>query len=335
MENIYKDYIYESASSPDLRKHFNEYAGYINNTITNKNAKVLEIGANDGLLLKKLVKLGFKNLVAIDPSPQTRKVKYHSLKIINQFFNKETASLLQADQFDIIIANNCFSHIPKLSEIFSSCNKLLKKTGILIIEVQSTLSLFEKVIFDYIYHEHIFYHTATSIEKVAKISGMQLFKVEPVETKGGSYRLFFAKYGTKAKDGSVEYWKYREKIAGVHDAKQWVIIKKYLKEIKSTLVKSIPKKTKKVIGYGASATGTVLIQHLNLKNRINLLVDDNKKRQKTFAPGTGFLVSSPQSCQGKKYCIILAWRHAKKIAAKLNKLSIPYIIPLPFIRYEA
>jgi SAM-dependent methyltransferase len=328
---IYKDYIYESSSSPDLLEHFAEYAQFVKSTATNIEDPVLEIGANDGLLLTKLSEAGFKDLTGIDPSPQTRSIKIPDTKIINDFFNHSSTSDLSPAKFGTIIANNCFSHIPNLDSVLSLCKDLLRPKGMLIVEVQSTLDLVEGLIFDYIYHEHYFYHTVTSFEILTRLSGLELFSVKHVETKGGSYRLLIGHTGANKKDGSVEYWKYRERVAGVHTTGSWQSMREYLDALRKALHEVLAKCGTPIVAYGASATGTVFMRYMDVEDRIDFIVDDNPKRQGLFAPGTGIPVRSVATCNQAGLCVILAWRHARHIIPKVESFGVPYLTPLPML----
>ena len=333
INKIYQNYIYTSSSSPDLHGHFKKYATFVNKLLPKNNASVVEIGANDGLLLNNLKRNKIKLLTAIDPSPQTKTIKNKKIKIINSFFDKKSCKEVPRCSVDVIIANNCFSHIPNLKQIFLLCDQILKEKGILIIEIQSTLSLLEKVIFDYIYHEHLFYHTVTSIEKVASLGNLNLFQVIPVETKGGSYRMLFGKKNIYKKTSSVDYWKYREKISKVHSASAWLEMKHYLITIKNKIHKIIDNKKYNIFGYGACATGTVFLKFMDLENKIRYLVDNNPARQNSFAPATGIPVFSPEKINKNDCGIILAWRHQKIIIKKLKKKKInKIIVPLPEIK---
>ena len=121
IEILYRDYIYESSSSPDLDNHFNEYANTLSRLGFLKK-DILEIGINDGLLARKLIKLNPNICITgIDPSPQSASINHNQINICNEFFGSSKANeFIGANQYDLIIANNVFSHIPK-------CIKLLKQ----------------------------------------------------------------------------------------------------------------------------------------------------------------------------------------------------------------
>jgi 2-polyprenyl-3-methyl-5-hydroxy-6-metoxy-1,4-benzoquinol methylase len=326
---IYRNYIYESRSSPDLELHFKEYAIFIKSLSIGADEDILEIGANDGLFLGKMSEAGFKNLLGIDPSPQTAKIQLPKVTIINDFFNSESTSSLKRSSFGLIVANNCFSHIPQLTSVISLCKEFLAKDGVLMVEVQSTLDLIENVVFDYIYHEHYFYHSATSFECVAGMASLELYDVRHVPTKGGSYRLLFGHPGEHKKNKSVDYWKYRESLAGIHTRRPWLMMVDYLNGIKVLLHEMLNKKDRHLSVYGASATGTVFLRYFELENLVDFIVDDNPIRQGLFSPGAAIPVLSPNQISKSDICLIAAWRHAKLIIPKILAAKRPYIIPLP------
>lgn len=331
---IYRNYIYDSSSSPDLEKHFEDYAQYIHSLLRDHNEPILEIGANDGLLLEKLNQIGFTNLAGIDPSPQTKNINICDAEIINDFFNAVSAGRLSAKKYRLIIANNCFSHIPNLSETLSLCAELLTDDGALIVEVQSCLDLVEGVIFDYIYHEHFYYHSAQSFQRLANISGLELYNIEHVETKGGSYRFMLGIPGAHNVSQSVNYWIYREEIAQIHTRHPWTLLERYLDITKQSLFNLVSRERAKIVGYGASATGTVLLRYMGLEKEVECIVDDNVKRQGLFSPKTAIPILSPSILSNKDVCLILAWRHSKFIIPGLDKIGVRHISPLPFLRTD-
>jgi len=291
----------------------------------------LEIGANDGLLLDQLVKSGLHQLVAIDPSPQTGRIRMPGVTIINEFFSKDSISSLPSQGFAAIIANNCFSHIPRLTSVLEMCGRLLGRSGTIFVEVQSTLDLVENVIFDYVYHEHYFYHTVSSFEKIAKAAGLELYGVKHVATKGGSYRLLIGHRGEHARHGSLEYWKYREEISGIHSATPWIFLESYLKDVRGKLHQWLSVQSRPVFGYGASATGTVFMRYMEIERYVTAIIDDNPKRQRLFAPGSAIPTLPPDALKNGDRCLVLAWRHSQQIIPALESRGISYVLPLPML----
>jgi len=329
---IYENYIYESSSSPDLLRHFAEYSEGLLARFGNQGT-VLEIGMNDGLLLKSLLNLGYEKLVGIDPSPQTKNLQNDKIKIVNDFFGQESTEELKLiyQKFDLIIANNCFSHIPNLKNILAECKNILSDGGTIVVEVQSLLDLFENCIFDYIYHEHIFYHSATSFSKLLSYIGLEIYDIEHVSTKGGSYRFYISKVGDHAVSSSVEYWFYRERLAEIHNENTWQEFNAYLENVRVDLKNVLKGLEKNLVGYGASATGTVLMSFFGIEEMIYAIVDDNPKRQGRYSPGSAIPVVSNKDINPTSSFVILSWRHRNLILQKISSMSGKKVIPLPYV----
>jgi SAM-dependent methyltransferase len=332
--DIYLNYIYESSSSPDLNAHFEKYAKFIRELPIAQKARVLEIGANDGLLLRHLNDLGYSNLTAVDPSPQTARLRVDlpQIRVVNEFFTWDSMRGEPRGQYDLIIANNCFSHIPSLTDTLQLCESLLSPTGILVVEVQSTLDLIQSLVFDFIYHEHYFYHTLASFSRVASMAGLQVFDVTHVPTKGGSYRFVVGRVGARQVRDSILYWEYRERIVNIHSHTTWGVMRDHLQHVKERLNHTLMDFRGEISAYGASATGTVLMRYMGLEQYISVIADDNEKRQGLFSPGSAIPVCSPEQLPESSLCVILAWRHGQKIAEKLRSRGISYLTPLPVLK---
>ena len=71
------------------------------------------------------------------------------------------------------------------------------------------------------YHEHYFYHTASSLQKLAEMAGLELYRVDHVPTKGGSYRLLLGYPSSHKIHSSLKYWIYRESISWISSTDTW------------------------------------------------------------------------------------------------------------------
>ena len=113
--------------------------------------------------------------IGVDPSPQVSTAASDQIQVINTFFNKSNLeSRLPNQLFDVVIANNVLSHIPNMSEALDLISSRLKDDGVLIFEIQSVSSVIDGLVFDYIYHEHIFYHSLSSLFQLLSLSGLHI-----------------------------------------------------------------------------------------------------------------------------------------------------------------
>ncbi len=337
-EIIYRDYIYVTASSSGLEKHFKKYANDVCKFLKFKNSKlVVDIGGNDGILLNYFKKRKH-NTINIEPSfIAARKSEKKGIKTLNEFFDQEIANKIFQNygSVDLITINNLFANIDDLNDFTKCLNSLLSKDGVLVIESSYLLDMIKNMVFDFIYHEHLSYFSIIPLTLFFKKFGMRLIKVEKVNTKGGSLRYYWTREDSKWKEhNSVSKFKKLEKKFNISKS----IFDSFNKKIelnKKNITNYLSRyKKSKIVAYGASATSTTLISHFKLFNFIDYLVDDNPGKINTFSPGYHIPVYNSKKIATDKpnVIIILAWRYKKEILKKLKKnyyKNKNIVVPLP------
>ena len=98
-----------------------------------KNLEILDIGCGGGLISEPMARLG-GSVTGIDASSKNIKVaQIHSekndLKI--NYLNKSPEQLNDSEKFDIILNLEIVEHVQDLNLYLKSCNKLLKKNGLM------------------------------------------------------------------------------------------------------------------------------------------------------------------------------------------------------------
>ena len=137
---LFENYVYVSGTSPVFIDHFYNYAKDIINTYkpSLKNY-ILDIGSNDGTLLKFFKEEGY-SVIGVDPAKNFRFIhKKRKLKVIYDHFGKNFLNKKNEKYFDIIIGINVFAHFKKVSESFKTINKLLNDEGRFLFEVAYAL----------------------------------------------------------------------------------------------------------------------------------------------------------------------------------------------------
>ena len=188
---LFEDYVYVSGTSPVFVAHFREYADYIvENYNPNKQTLIFDIGSNDGTFLNNFKEKGFP-VLGIDPAQKiASQATARGIETLVGFFDKTIALQIREKHglASVISANNVFAHIDDLNEIIEGVKVLLAKTGIFVFEVSYLVDVFEKTLFDTIYHEHLAYHAVNPL--IAFFSGhkMDLIDTTRVNSHGGSIR---------------------------------------------------------------------------------------------------------------------------------------------------
>lgn len=339
---LFRNYVYFSSTSPVFVAHFKEYAKSVYKKFKlNKNSFVLDVGSNDGILLKPFKKLGTK-ILGVDPATRIAKIATKDgIETLADYFDQKLAEKIakKYGHADIITANNVFAHVPEIDEFVLAVKKLLKRDGVFIIEAPYLVDFLEKNLFDTIYHEHVSYLSVKPLTVLFKRFNMEVFDVEKVGSHGGSTRVFVKNSDSNLKvSTSVKEFIDNEEKLGLRKVQTFIQFRKKIEKNKvqlNKILKKLKKENKKIVGYGAPAKGNTLLNYFKIGPEIlNYIVDDSKYKQGLFTPGTHIPVVSPAKLTSDKndYFLILAWNFADPIIEKYSWFKInggKFIVPVP------
>lgn len=336
-EHLFSNYSYETKSSPGLVKHFENYA----KQTYRDDPFIIDIGSNDGTLLHEYQKLGATKVLGVDPSFNLCNESVRvGVPCLQEFFSLDLAVsiLKEHEEATLITANNVFAHSSNLADMVDGVEFLLADNGRFIIEVSYLPLLMQNMVFDFIYHEHLCYHTLISLQHFFHQHDLKIVKIETHAMKGGSARFTVVKNSNPIEvDASVENFTDVETQMRLKDISTYKKFETKIDQIKyqvSELFHKITNKNQIIAGYGASATTTTLLHHFQIGGFISNLYDDNIKRIGTFSPGFQIPVCSPDEIytQNPDYIFITAWRFAQQIIEKHKEYKGTWIIPLPQLR---
>lgn len=341
-ELMFKNYVYASSTTNTFREHFGKMAETIKKSfLLNETSLVVDIGCNDGVLLKGFKNLGTK-VIGVEPAENIANIaKQNGIETINDFFSKSVAEKIIGlkGYADAVTATNVFAHVDNIKEFIENVKILLKKEGIFIIEVQYLVDMLEKLTFDNIYHEHLSYFSLISLQNFFKANGMVIFNVERVDTHGGSLRAFIKKSEGKYRINNAvdELLEYENRI-GINNFETYRRFSDKVYHVRDKLsgcFKNIKSKGSSIAGYGAPAKGNTLLNFCQIgADYIDYIAEDNPLKIGLYTPGMHIPVLNSQTLYEKKpnYVLILAWNFAKEIMMKTKKLTekgVKFIIPLP------
>ena len=341
-EDMFSNYVYLSSTTKTFQIHFAKMAEDITKEFKlGENSLAVDIGSNDGILLKGFKKFGVR-IIGVEPAANVAQIaEKGGIETINDFFSEKvvTEIIRGKGKADVITATNVFAHIDDIDGVISNVKHLLKEDGIYVIEIQYFVDTIEQMTFDNIYHEHMSYYTLSSLDYFFRKHGMEIFKAEKVDTHGGSLRVFAKQKGSGHKvDSSVNRILEHEKKIGIGDFSLYNNFGEKVYGARDNLVRyimDIKKQGRKIAGYGAPAKSNTLLNFCGIgKDEIDFIVEDNALKQGLYAPGTHIPVVNPKMLDEKKpdYILILAWNFADEILSKTKKYSesgTKFIIPLP------
>ncbi len=339
---IFNKYDYLSSSSKALSNHYKEL---VEKLIQKYNIlpsdTVLDIGCNDGVLLKHYPK-NFSKVIGIEPSDAFKHIKQKRIKSINKFFCYKTSNeyLDKYEKPKIITITNVLAQIDNLNEFAKSLGNIIDEKSLIIIEFPYLLHMINRGLFDLIYHEHLSYFSLTPLKLLFEKFGIIMINFEKLDlgASGPAIRLFLAKkdsvYQTSNK--VVKQIKY-EKKWGIEKIKRYNTFEKITKEKISKIKKIIYLKYSLGFRLGcftASSKGNTLLNCLNLEKKIIQFTSENNcKKIGKYTPGTHIKIISDKDFLKKKidYAILLSWNYKKFFLTKslFVKKGGKFIIPLP------
>jgi SAM-dependent methyltransferase len=340
-EVLFGDYVYVTSISLGLVEHFRRYADdVLRRIIPPVGAFVVEIGSNDGTLLKFFQDRGMCAL-GIDPARGiARKATESGIETLPTFFTSELARKIRLERgaATIVCANNVFAHGDNLADMVEGVRELLAPDAVFVFEVSYLVDIVQKMLFDTIYHEHLCYHSVKPLDRFFRRHGMELIDIERIASKGGSLRATVQLTGgPRAMSPKIEELIALEASLGLDRVETFRAFAAKIESVKTQLLEllhDLKSQGRTIVGYGASATVTTLIYHFELSDKLSFIVDDNPTKQNSFSPGHHIPVLSPQAIYERKpeYVLILAWQYAEPIKEKHHAFLEQgghFIVPLP------
>lgn len=219
-----------------------------------KDAEILDIGCSTGYLLSVLKKVGYKNLLGIEPALKCKKIakEKYGLKVETSDLNTFNSS----KKYDLIILSMVLEHLVEVKNSIKKIKKLLKNDGYLYISVPSTSNFYLNTIepFGEFSTEHINFFTESSLCFL-----MRGFTNVLMESQN---------------NGLYSIWQNGD--AGIRSIKKYVELSNFkLKKIQE----KIDTLSEKVIVWGAGALSQRLLSTTNIKDKILFFVDSNTNLQ--------------------------------------------------------
>jgi len=330
-KNIFTEYAYMSSYSESMLKHVKDFVDdSIERFHINTNSHIIEIASNDGYLLQF-----FKNknipCYGIEPALNVAKIaEKKGIETITKFFSSQTAKELSQNgkKSDLLIAFNVLPHTPNLIDFIEGLKIILKEKGVIIIQFSAYLLPFlQNLEFDTVYHEHFSFFSVYTLEKIFSTYGLTIFDIEEQTIHGGSMRLYL-KHDVNDSiqvSANVANQIKKEIKYGVDKLDTYMKFQKRIDELKSKIWEfflEIKKENKTIVGYGAAAKATTLLNYCGIdKNLLPYVVDANPYKQNRHLPGTHIPIYNPKKIfeTNPDYILILAWNLKDEIMKQINK----------------
>ncbi|EPH43898.1 class I SAM-dependent methyltransferase [Streptomyces aurantiacus] len=323
---FHHDYPYRSSGSRTMREHFAATARRLMaEECRGEDPFVVEIGCNDGVLLRTVHAAGVRCL-GVDPSSGVaEEARAEGVPILGEFFEEESAARIRKAEgtAQLVYSANTICHIPYLDSVLRGVDTLLAPGGVFVFEDPYLGDILRRVSFDQIYDEHFYFFTATSVQAMAHRFGFRLVRVERLPVHGGEVRYFLARAGERTPDASVAELLEEERRERVGEpdrlrafAEQVAAVRTELRE----LLTRLRDEGKRVVAYGATAKSATVANYCGIgPDLVEFVCDTTPEKQGRLTPGSHIPVRPHEAFASPAYpdyALLFAWNHAEEIMAK-------------------
>jgi SAM-dependent methyltransferase len=333
-QEIFDSYAYVSGTSSTLNRYFKWFATSLAACLP-ANARVLELAANDGSLIREMQAVGI-DCIGLDPAQNiVERARSEGLPVFCGYW--PAAADMVHGTFDAIVCMNVLAHVDNPKEFIKACLSKLKPGGVLLIQ-PSQVRMFENCEFDTCYHEHISFFNSRSMGKLAESVGLRLRATALVRIHGDS-PIYMLCHPNADADVSllsafrVGEFAIAESLPEYEDRIrlfEWPIYEDFSSRATAILFNlgaEVARRREQgfeIVFVGAAAKAMTVINASDIKP--DRFLDESVLKIGLYAPGVGTLIEGLDICRQLTrpvFFVITAWNFRQELVEKLRKVGVP------------
>lgn len=305
---------------------------------------VMDIGSNDATLLKAYQNKEIE-LYGIDPSAEKFRSFYtDDIQLITEFFPSEfLLKKLENKKAKIITSISMFYDLEEPLKFVKAIYDVIDDDGVWVFEQSYLPTMLKTNSYDTVCHEHLEYYCVKQIKWMMDVIGFNIVDIELNSINGGSFSVMVAKKESNVhKENTILVNRFleNERIEGYDKLEVYQEFSKKVLTHKKELIELLTKiknEGKKLIGYGASTKGNVILQYCNITpDLLPYIAEVNEDKFTSFTPGTLIPIISEKEAKEMKpdYLFILPWHFKENFLTREKdylQTGGKIIFPLPVI----
>jgi SAM-dependent methyltransferase len=337
---VFKDFPFVSGTTQTATRHLQSLPKQLIEMMAlDGDSFAVDIGSNDGTLLKGYQPAGVKFL-GVDPAGDPVRIANElGLDTLHAFFDEDTADYIAANHgsADAITACGVFAHIADLAGVMKGTKKLLAEGGVFATDSQYWLDMVLRGHYDNMFHQHLRYYSMKPLIELHRRYGLEVFDVERSEVYGGSIRVFAGHEGDHAVSERVGELLAVEESARLYEEDTYTRFANAAHERRLELFSSVwelVSQGKKVIGLGGPAKAATVSNFCRLgPDLVEYVTEINPLRVGMFLPGAHIpIVDEEEMFLDQRPAdagILFAWNYYDEIVPKLRERGFEGQILLP------
>lgn len=321
-DTLWDSYTYYSGDANGMPEHFANFSERVAARMDlPADALVVDIGSNDGTLLKPFQAKGYR-VLGIDPATEVAaKANANGIPTYDTFMKPDLARRIRGEHgpAQVVCAFNVFAHADDLGEMVDCVREMLAPDGLFFFEAQYLADIIDGVLIATIFHEHMSHHSVKPLMAFLDRHGLELIAIDRARIQHGSMiGTVQVKGGARPVEPSVdevialENERALDKLEALQAFGAKVAA---LRSNTAALAASWAAAGKRIAAYGAARSGPTLMAQFGLRDKIEFIVDDHPHKVGRYSSGDGVPIRPTTDLLSEMpdYCVILAWVHAAKI----------------------
>jgi len=338
------DYGYRSGLNQSMVRHLQQKVQKILKKVALSDGDiVLDIGSNDSTLLQAYPHY---NIMPVGMDPTGKKFREYYppyIQLVPDFFSAaKFKKIFGNKKAKIVTSIAMFYDLESPMNFMRDIHSVLDERGVWVFEQSYLSAMIDANAYDTVCHEHLEYYCLKQIKWMCDKIGFRIIDIELNKVNGGSFSVMVCKESAPYPE-STEQISHVLKIEDnkqLHTLKPYQAFEKRVLKHKNALVKFInelKEKNKKILGYGASTKGNVILQYCGLTNKdIPFIAEVNKDKFGCYTPGSGIPIISEAEAKSMKpdYMLVLPWHFKENILFREKEYLSgggKFIFPLPKI----
>jgi hypothetical protein len=320
-----ENYGYRSGLNQSMVRHLTQKIAHLERFADLKPGDaVLDIGSNDATSLKAYATSGLTR-IGIDPTGAKFRQYYpDDIKLAPEFFSSQAFEKLSPKRAKIVTSIAMFYDLDDPVWFAREVAKTLAPDGVWHFEQSYMPSMLRLTSYDTICHEHIEYYSLAVIEKILDAADLEILDVQMNAVNGGSFAVTAGhKSAHRKRNLAVIDWLLaQEERMGLNTPRPYRDFEERVfrhREDLRRLLRALKDDNKRILGYGASTKGNVVLQFCDIgPDLVEAIAEVNPDKFGCFTPGTHIPIVSEADARAMKpdYFLVLPWHFKDGILAR-------------------